>query len=531
MERNGFEENEQGQREEAGGWVPSSEQPTVPGLDPTEGYGPVAPAEPAPAPEAQPKWQPLPSGNWAPPGSPEGQPAAPAGRPGYRYGQGGYGQPGYPYGQGGYGQPGPYGPPGYGGPPAAGGGTGGPGWPGYGQGAPTPPDKPSGWSAARKLVVAVIIAVLIAGAGSAGALLGSTSSPNSAVSTRPSTPIPNPSKLNNNARLNVDKIASEVDPATVDITTVLASQDAEAEGTGMILTKNGEVLTNNHVIEGGSRITAQVDGTGRRYQVKVLGTDVNKDVALVQLIGASNLPTVKIGNSSAVHVGDQVVAIGNALGLGGPPTVTSGIISALDRTINAMDSGSTVVEHLTGMLQTDAPINPGNSGGPLVDSSGQVIGMDTAAYNGTTSSGQSASNIGFAIPIDRAIAIAQAIQQGRGSSTILIGPRGIIGVDVLSVQQAEQQASNFFGGPGINPPVNYGAYVQSVLAGSPAQAAGITSGDVIIGVNGVRVQSPTALSNALSNDKPGTTVTVTWVTGSGTKHSARITLEADPQAA
>ncbi len=520
MESNGFEEGDKVPNEAGAGWAPE-EEPTMPGLDPTAGYEPTPSASPQPS-SSGPKWQPLPSGSWAPPPPPEGQ-------GGYPYGPGGggyhYGPPDQPgYGQPGYGPPGQYGPPGYGGPPG-----GGQGWQGFGQGGPTPPDRPSRWSTARKLAVAILAAVLIAGAGTAGALI--SSSGGTASGPRAIQPIPNPSPVSptNSTRLNVDKIASQVDPATVDITSVLPAQDAEAEGTGMILTKNGEVLTNNHVIEGGSRITAQVDGTGRRYQVKVLGTDVTADVALVQLIGASNLPTVKIGNSAAVRVGDQVVAIGNALGLGGTPTVTSGIISATNRTINATDTGSTLTEHLVGMLQTDAPINPGNSGGPLVDAAGQVIGMDTAALNGNGA--QSASNIGFAIPIDRAIAIAQAIQKGHGSSTILVGPKGIIGVDVLSVQQAEQQSGSIFGGPGISPPVNYGAYVARVVGGSPAQAAGITSGDVITAVNGKRVQGPLALSNALQNDKPGTTVSVTWVTSSGTSHTARITLEPDPQAA
>jgi S1-C subfamily serine protease len=515
MDNEGFEQDEQPNPPEPEGssWLPASEPPTVPGLDPTDNLPPVTsqgPGEnpPPPGSEGQPKWQPLPGGNWPPPPQ-AGQPA----QPGYGYGQqGSYGPPpaGYGYGA-------PYGQ-----------GPGGPGWYSY-ETSPQPAGPPSGWSTGKKIFLAVIVAVLVAAAGSVGAIVGTASSgTHSSAGTQP---IPSPASPSDtgNAHLNVDKIASKVDPATVDITSVLASQNAEAEGTGMILTSNGEVLTNNHVIEGASRITAQVDGTGRRYTVKVLGTDVTADVALVQLEGASRLPTVKIGNSSSTTVGDPVVAIGNALGLGGTPTVTSGIISALNRSINASDAGSSVTEHLTGLLQTDAPINPGNSGGPLVDSSGQVIGMDTAALTGNGT--QSASNVGFAIPIDRAIAIAQAIQEGRSSSTILIGPKGILGVDVLSVQQAEQQSAGFFGQSGISSPVSHGAYVQQVVNGSPAQAAGITSGDVITGLNGKKILGPSALSTALSGDKPGTSVSVTWVTSSGKTHTARLTLEADPQAA
>ncbi len=171
----------------------------------------------------------------------------------------------------------------------------------------------------------------------------------------------------------------------------------------MIVTSSGEVVTNNHVIAGASTISVTLHGSSKSYQAKVVGTDPTLDIALLQVEGVSGLPTVTFGNSSTIAVGDSVVAIGNALGLGGTPTVTTGIISADNREITASDDSGSGTETLTGMLQTDAAINPGNSGGPLIDSAGQIIGMNTAGA-GSDSDGTSAQDIGFAIPSNRIVA-------------------------------------------------------------------------------------------------------------------------------
>ena len=206
----------------------------------------------------------------------------------------------------------------------------------------------------------------------------------------------------------------------------------------MILTSSGTVLTNNHVIDGSMTLKAQVDGSGTSYTATVLGTDATDDVALLQLHGRSDFKTVTIGDSSAIKVGDQVVAIGNALALPGQETVTSGIISATKRSISVSNPSTGLSEDLSDMFQTSAPINPGNSGGPLVDSAGHVIAMNTAVA-ATTSSGQSASNVGFAIPINQAMAIARLIYAGKASATVQIGPHAIMGVEVTSVPCAEGQ--------------------------------------------------------------------------------------------
>ena len=410
-------------------------------------------------------------------------------------------------------------------------GSSGIGQPPTGEGDAPESGEPGNPHGLRRIVLVGLGAVLLLGAVAGGVYIGRSSNRTPSQTTASET-IPSPSKSSNpgtNAKINVAAIAAKVDPAVVDITSILGASGTgdEAAGTGMILTPNGEVLTNNHVIADGTSITAQIDGAGKTYQVLVLGTDPTQDVALVQLVGASGLPTVTIGNSAQLQVGDPVVAIGNALDLKGPETVTQGIVSALDRSISASDAGTGATENLNGLIQTDAPINPGNSGGPLVNASGQVIGMDTAAASG--SSTQSATDVGFAIPVNQAVAVAQQIQQGKASSTVIINNKGFIGVQVISISEAESQDNGFYG-QFPTPGTNSGAYVAGVLQGTPAVQAGLQVGDVITAVNGSTVSSPQALGTVLSNDKPGQAVSVTWVEPSGAHHTASITLVARPVA-
>src|SRR6516225_7706598 len=189
--------------------------------------------------------------------------------------------------------------------------------------------------------------------------------------------------------LTTSQIANKVDPGLVDIVSTLGDQNAEAAGTGMVVTSSGEVLTNNHVIDGATSIKATDIGNGRTYTAKVVGYDKSDDVAVLQLQGASGLTTVSFGDSSRVHVGQSVTALGNAGGKGGTPSVATGTVTGLNQSITASDEGSGSSENLTGMIETNANIQPGDSGGPLVNSAGQVIGIDTAASGGSgSSSGQ-----------------------------------------------------------------------------------------------------------------------------------------------
>ena len=178
--------------------------------------------------------------------------------------------------------------------------------------------------------------------------------------------------------LTAAQIASKVNPGLVDVVTTLGYQNGEAAGTGMVLTSSGEVLTNNHVIDGATSIKATDIGNGRTYTAKVVGYDKTHDVAVLQLEGASGLQTVSLSSASP-RTGQKVTALGNAGGKGGTPSKVTGTITGLNQSITASDESAGDAERLTGMIGHDAAIQPGDSGGPLVDTYGQVIGMDTAA--------------------------------------------------------------------------------------------------------------------------------------------------------
>ena len=240
--------------------------------------------------------------------------------------------------------------------------------------------------------------------------------------------------------LDMAKVERKVKPALVDITAKLEYNSETAEGTGMIVSRDGLVLTNNHVIDNSTSITALLAGTGRTYRAKVLGYDATGDIALLQLEGASGLPVVNFGDSSQVTIGSPVLALGNAEGRGGV-TPAQGIINALGRSIDASDEGSGGTERLRDMEQTSAQIQQGDSGGALVNSAGQVIGMITAA---NTASGQRGATIGFAIPIDTARSVAAQIAGRQASTTVYIGQPGFLGVVVANSKSSSprQQAAD-----------------------------------------------------------------------------------------
>ncbi len=206
--------------------------------------------------------------------------------------------------------------------------------------------------------------------------------------------------------LDVAQVVAKVEPAVVSIqaSTNQGPFASTAAGSGIILTSDGEVLTNAHVVNGASSIKVTLNGESQSRTATLVGIDTSADLALLKITGASGLPTVTIGKSSEMAVGDDVVAIGNALALQGGPTVTSGIVSALNRSIDT-DSGQ-----MTGLIQTDAAISSGNSGGPLVNAAGQVIGINSAAAASTQNT--TAQNIDFAIPIDKAMTVVQQLRSG-----------------------------------------------------------------------------------------------------------------------
>jgi len=314
-------------------------------------------------------------------------------------------------------------------------------------------------------------------------------------------------------------LATKIDPGIVDINTELGYQNGAAAGTGMVISSSGVVLTNNHVVDGATKIQVQISGTGPTYTAKVVGTDPTDDVAVLQIEGASGLKTVPLGDSSKVTAGDAVVAIGNALGRGGTPAVSAGSITAVDQSITASDQGGANAERLSGLLQIDATLQPGDSGGPLVSAAGKVIGMDTAASGGTRFSSE--SNVGFAIPINQALSIASDIEAGKSSSKIHLGASPFLGVEI-----ATSSSSGAFGGAGSSS--GRGAVVAGVVSGGPAAKAGITTGDTIVSLDGQSVTAPSDLSTLIANHHPGDSVRVGWVDSSGQQHTGSVTLATGP---
>jgi S1-C subfamily serine protease len=363
-------------------------------------------------------------------------------------------------------------------------------------------------------VAAVLAALLLVGAG-AGLGWGLTRDQGSSAAQSGS------SNGQPATSLDVQAIADRLEPAVVDVNTEIQGsfgQIGRGAGTGMLVSSSGEVLTNNHVIQGATKIEVSITGRSGTYEATVVGADPTNDVALLQVQGVSGLPTVTLADSSNLVLGQHVVAIGNALGQGGSPSVTEGTISALERSIT-VGGGLAGGEPLTGLIQMDAPIQPGDSGGPLVDSSAQVVGMITAASR--SDFGQSSSSIGFAIPSNDALAIVQQIRSGNETSTVIIGPVGFLGVGVqdLNPDTAARLGLNIISG----------ALVLTVRPGTPAESAGITQDAVITAIDGERVSSADALGTAIQRHDPGDQIEVTWVDGSGT-HTATVRLIANPAA-
>lgn len=319
------------------------------------------------------------------------------------------------------------------------------------------------------------------------------------------------------ADLNLTEIAARVDPSVVDIASTLGYQNGAAAGTGIVLTSSGEVLTNNHVIAGATSLTGQVNGAGQTYVVKVLGSDATHDVALVQLVGASGLQPATIGDPSAVSVGDQVVAIGNALGRGGSPAVEAGFVTGIDQSITAGDPSTGTAEELTGLIQVDAALKPGDSGGPLVDTTAKVIGLDTAASVATRY--RPAANAGFAIPITDALAVVDQIRSGTSTDTVQLGQPAFLGVQVQFVGGAGS------GGLGS---LDAGAAIVGLVDGGPAEVAGLSVGDVIVSIDDKAVDTPSALTSILHIHRPGDRIVVGWVDQAGGDHTATVRLGTGP---
>lgn len=338
-----------------------------------------------------------------------------------------------------------------------------------------------------------------------------------------STQPPASKTFNTTGQPDIQQILTKVDPAVVDINTTGYTQSDgffggnsafSGAGTGMVISSNGDILTNAHVVANATSIKVSFYGNNKSYTATLLGVDVSHDIAVLHVDGVKNLPTVTFGNSDTVQVGDPVVAVGNALALQGLPTVTQGIVSALDRQITTQNAT------LKNMIQTDAPINPGNSGGPLLNASGDVIGMNTAISTGTAQ--VAAQNIGFAETINSVLPIAKGfIAHPQTQSTP--NPGSYLGVSVSTLTPSMDQQLGY-------PTSIAGVLVDNVTPGSPAFMLGIAPGDVIQSVNGTKVTSATSLVSLVKSFPAGATVSLVWVNSTGATINGSVQLASPPSA-
>jgi len=298
-------------------------------------------------------------------------------------------------------------------------------------------------------------------------------------------------------------VAAKLEPSIVNI--VVQLPNAVGAGTGIVISSNGNVLTNNHVVEGATTLQVTLVSTGQQYIGTVVGTNPKVDIAVVHLAGAENLTVAPMGDSDAVTVGDPVAAIGNAGGVGGKPTVAPGAVTALHQTITASETDGSNARRLSDLIQVDANVVPGESGGPLVDADANVIGVDVAGSvprRGRTS----ATHEGFAIPIDQALSVASAIEADPQTPTT---GTPALGSGYLGVQIDARVA-----GPGVA--------VTGIQPSSPAEAAGLRAGDTITSIDGTAVDADN-LQDVLSGHRGGDSVTVVWEGADG-RHEQSVTL-------
>ena len=393
-----------------------------------------------------------------------------------------------------------------------------------------------------RMLIPVLVAVLgvALGAGCIAALRPSAQvpSPLPAAAKRADQALPRP--------LSDAAIRARIEPSVVDVTAMLTYDDETASGTGFVVDPATEyILTNNHVVRDATSVAVTIPATRRTYAARIVGVDLAADIAVLAITPVPGLRRAPLGDSAGVGVGTPVISFGNKAGAGGSPAAAPGVISGTGRTIQADDGASGFTETLHDMLATSAKIEPGDSGGPLADSAGTVIGVDTAAGTGGAATG-------YAIPINTAIAIERQIAARRLGPGISLGVGGFLGAILgpgTTSSPARQRAAELSDGTGMVPrsgppacvstrdgatvpasiaPVRAGALVLDVLCGTGAATAGIAAGDVITAAAGRRVASPDALSAIVSGGRPGSMMSVTWVSTRGTERTSRIRLSPAP---
>ena len=303
-------------------------------------------------------------------------------------------------------------------------------------------------------------------------------------------------------RLDVKAVLAAVAPSVVQIE--IETEDSVfgggGQGTGFIISPDGQVVTNAHVVENAVTIKVMLsDGTVK--SAELVQKDPSRDLAVLKIDG-DNLPSARLGNSAEVEVGAEVLAIGNALGLGDTPTVTTGIVSALDRQLQLAGN------RLTHLIQTDAAINPGNSGGPLVNANGEVIGVNTAIAG-------NADGIGFAISIDHARPVIETLQTGE------VPKRPLLGVNIVGVEMLDETSRRQYD---IYEGVETGAVIIALVEDGAAHAAGLRVGEVVTKFDGVEIETVDDLVDAVKESEIGRVVKVVVVSNDGSIRNVRVEL-------
>lgn len=338
-------------------------------------------------------------------------------------------------------------------------------------------------SARKAAVIGAMVGALVSAVVASGIAVAFDEDGGSAANRTVATPI-----ISAGGALDIQAILAKVQPSVVAIETSQTTNRGvfDGAGSGIILSADGLVLTNAHVIGGISEITVVLpDGTS--HPASLVGASPDDDLAVIQVEGVDGLTAAELGSSDDLRVGDEVIAIGNALNLGGEPTVTRGIVSAKDRDLTADG------EQLQQLIQTDAAINPGNSGGPLVNGAGQVVGINTAIV-------ADAQNLGFSIAIDHARPIIQQLEDGDGA----VNPdQAFLGVSSMELADVTDAVRATFEITEEN-----GAFVSEVVPGSAADDGGLQAGDVIVGVGGEAIDEATDVRDEILAHEPGDKVQI-----------------------
>jgi putative serine protease PepD len=360
----------------------------------------------------------------------------------------------------------------------------------------TPPTAPTARPRGNRVVALLLVLAMSVGGGIVGGLIGANSSDN--FSNGGPLVTAAPIKPENIGKTDIARAAATIAPSIVTIDSL--SGTGESVGTGIIVTSDGEILTNNHVVEGATSVRVRLNGTTAPIMAKVIAGDAGNDLALIKLVNAKGLTAATFADPESIAVGDPVVAVGYALALDGGPSVTSGIVSALNRTLT--DSSGA----LNALIQTDAAISSGNSGGPLINLNGQVVGINTAVANGDNNT--AANNIGFAIGVAEVQRVAALLRAEVGGT---VREQGYLGISLTDRKD---------GGAG--------AVVAEVQADSPADKAGLKVKDIVLQINGQAITGQGALIAIVRDSAPGDVIKIT-VERDGVAKDLSATLVARPK--